>query len=167
MNMELKKRIGLTIAILPLLASVSCSQGKDAKAAESEITVTETVEATTEEAPAVDVEADKALVSSLYEKCVLLPFGKRADEAYAKDVCSDECVKKLVAANEFEDGSLAFWALRTDAQDGDGDSKVTAIEPMGDGWYKVSYLDQGFKGETRVLVKDGKICDYERISQAF
>lgn len=66
------------------------------------------------------------------------------------------------------DGSpcYAFYALRTEAQDvkpeSDGASVIDSIEPLGDGWYAVSYSDMGWAGKTRIKITDGKIDDYER-----
>lgn len=77
---------------------------------------------------------------------------------------SAEVKKRLVAANEFEDGSMALYELRTGAPDGPSNvSKVNSITRK-DGWYVVSYTDMGLPGSTKLKaeVTDGRvvITDY-------
>lgn len=84
---------------------------------------------------------------------------------------ADNVKKRLVEANEFDDGSMALYELRTGEQDGPSNvSKVTGIAQE-DGWYVVSYTDMGTPGSTKlkVEVSDGKavVTDYARVeSQA-
>lgn len=119
--------------------------------ADTDSTVVE--EATVEDTSAADIE----MLKQFYKKCV---FGTSSPKSF----CTAACLKKLAAANEYDDGGYATWEFRTMAQDGDGPSKVTDVQPDGDGWYTVSYLDMGAKGVTKVLVVDGKIDNYKRIS---
>ena len=86
-------------------------------------------------------------------------FGTSSPKKY----CTAQCLKKLAAANEYDDGGYAVWKFRTEVQDGDGPSKVTDVKPEDDGWYIVSYRDMGVKGATKVLVVDGKIDNYKRV----
>ena len=57
--------------------------------------------------------------------------------------------------------TYSFWNFRTGFQDGPSpDSSIQGIEPLGDGWYQVSYLDMGTPGVTEVKLENGKITDY-------
>lgn len=90
--------------------------------------------------------AIKAL-KQIYEKAVLtFAQGNFDPEKYF----TPRLTAKLKAANEYDDGGLALWELRTGAQDGDGPSKVLSIAPAGDDWYVVKYLDMGLAGETKL-----------------
>lgn len=100
--------------------------------------------------------ADIEMLKQFYKKCV---FGTSSPKKY----CTQKCLNKLAAANEYDDGGYAVWKFRTENQDGDGPSKVTDVQPAGDGWYTVSYRDMGARGVTKVLVVDGKIDDYKRV----
>ena len=59
------------------------------------------------------------------------------------------------------ENTYSVWKLRTGYQDGLSDeSSLDSIEPMGDGWYHVSYMDMGFRAITDVKMEKGKIADY-------
>lgn len=75
--------------------------------------------------------------------------------------------RRLIAANDYDDGGMALWELRTMAQDGPSSvSKVKSITRQGD-WYVVSYSDMGNPGATKLklVVKDGNVTvtDYRRV----
>lgn len=111
-----------------------------------------------------------SLINTVYEKFVFA-IDSQSDENPEK-YFSDNALKKLQEDYEFdcEEGSCyAFYALRTEMQDSnpgtDGASGICDIEPDGDGWYMVSYVDMGWPGKTRIKITNGKIDDYQRISQ--
>ena len=112
-----------------------------------------------------------SLINTVYEKFVFA-IDSQSDENPEK-YFSANALKKLQEDYEFdcEEGSCyAFYALRTEMQDSkpgtDGASEICDIEPDGDGWYMVSYVDMGWPGKTRIKIIDGnKIDDYRRISQ--
>lgn len=61
--------------------------------------------------------------------------------------------------------TYSFWKFRTEFQDGPSrDSELESIEPMGDGWYRVSYSDLGIPAVTCVKMEKGKIIDYKPAS---
>lgn len=61
--------------------------------------------------------------------------------------------------------TYSFWKFRTGFQDGPSrDSELESIEPMGDGWYRVSYTDMGTPATTCVKMEKGKITDYKPAS---
>lgn len=124
--------------------------------AQPQVDTTAVAEATVEEESNTEA-ADIEMLKQFYKKCV---FGTSSPKKY----CTQKCLKKLAAANEYDDGGYAVWEFRTENQDGDGPSKVTDVQSAGDGWYTVSYRDMGAKGVTKVLVVDGKIDDYKRVS---
>lgn len=50
-----------------------------------------------------------------------------------------------------EEPCYAMWCFRTGMQDGPSDvRKVTDVTAENDGWFKVSYLDMGNEGVTRI-----------------
>lgn len=59
------------------------------------------------------------------------------------------------------DNTYSWWVFRTGYQDGPSDvSSLDGIEPLGQGWYRVSYTDMGIKATTDVKMKGGRITDY-------
>ena len=105
-------------------------------------------------------EADMALIRTFYKKCVL--HMDDGYEQYGASHMTPAMNRKLIALNEYDGADYpAYWELRTGCQDGDGPSKITSIVPLGDGWYKVSYLDMGNKGSTKIKMEDGKLADFK------
>lgn len=110
---------------------------------------------------------DAEVISNVYSKFV---FAIETDgKNDPTDYFTAGALKKLQDEYEFdcEDGPCyAFYALRTKEQDSNPDSEdvsqVCSIEPVGDGWYTVSYLDMGWSGMTRIKIVDGKVDDYQR-----
>lgn len=113
-------------------------------------------------ATVVDDSANEDLIKTVYEKFV---FGFSEDGV--NDYFTDNALKKLSEAYDMEcegGNCYGFWELRTMSQDGPEDtSSVTAIEPIDDGWYAVTYSDMGVKGTTNIKIVDGKIDDYKRV----
>lgn len=154
--------LGIALAACGSGAQKSDSNAVDDSAADSVVVAAAQPEVDTpvvEEEPIEEstTEADIELIKQFYKKCV---FGSSSPKKY----CTQKCLKKLAAAYDYDDGGYAVWEFRTDNQDGDGPSKVTDVQPDGDGWYTVSYRDMGAKGVTKVLVVDGKIDGYKRVS---
>ena len=73
--------------------------------------------------------------------------------------------KRLRDAYDYDGEGMAFWVLRTGAQDGDGPSKITEITPFGQGWYRVNFLDMGIKATIEFYVKDGVIQNFTDVRQ--
>lgn len=112
---------------------------------------------------------DIDLIKSVYDIFVFAIDADGDDIRHPEKFFTVHALKKLQEYYKFDcdDGTCyAYYALRTDAQDSkpgsDEESTVIDIEPVGDGWYIVSYLDMGWTGKTRIKVTDGKIDDYER-----
>ncbi len=110
---------------------------------------------------------DTEVINNVYNKFVFAIETDGNDNP--TDYFTANALKKLQDEYEFdcEDGSCyAYYALRTNEQDAKPDaedvSHICNIEPIGDGWYVVSYLDMGWSGMTRVKTVDGKIDDYQR-----
>lgn len=77
---------------------------------------------------------------------------------------SESDMDKYLAPNAKKECCYEYWRFRTTAQDSKPDadvSKIESIASIGDGWYEVKYLDMGWKGSTKVKVKDGKIVDFK------
>jgi hypothetical protein len=74
------------------------------------------------------------------------------DEGFIEKYCTDNMKKKLREAYEYEyDGEgYAVWLFRSNAQDGEGESKLTKFTPEGGGWYRYEFDDMGTKGSHRI-----------------
>lgn len=110
------------------------------------------------------------LIKSVYDKFVFATDTEGDEINHPENYFTANALKKLQAAYDFDcdDGPCyAFYALRTEANDSrpgtDEASVIYDIQPVGDGWYIVSYSDMGWPGKTRIRIIDGKIDDYERL----
>ena len=100
---------------------------------------------------------DIALVSDFYEHVL---GNKPMTDKYLQKTLSKD-VLAAIWETEYED-TYSFWVFRTGLQDGpSSESSVASIEPMGDGWYRVTYSDLGNPGVTEVRVANGRICAYK------
>lgn len=107
------------------------------------------------------------LISSVYDKFVFAIDTEGNDDP--ADYFSANALKKLQDDYEFDcegEGCYAFYALRTMQQDSkpgaEDVSEILAIQPIGEGWYEVAYLDMGWSGVTQIKIVDGKIDAYQR-----
>ena len=125
--------------------------------------------ASTVETPQITKAEEEKLVTvflkDLYEKYVLDIIRTSHDFSEIKSHFSPKILKKMRKEFEYEGGGYALWIFRTGVQDGPSESKLGSIKPEGDGWYKVSFSDMGFKSSCRFKaeIRDGKvfISDYE------
>ena len=100
---------------------------------------------------------DIALVNDFYEH--VLGNKPMTDKYLQKTLAKD--VMDSIWETEYED-TYSFWVFRTGLQDGpSSESSVESIEPLGDGWYRVTYSDLGNPGVTDVRVENGRICAYK------
>ncbi len=100
---------------------------------------------------------DVALVGDFYEHVL---GNKPMTDKYLQKTLSED-VLKSIWETEYED-TYSFWVFRTGLQDGpSSESSVESIEPMGDGWYRVTYSDLGNPGVTEVQVANGRIVAYK------
>ena len=80
-------------------------------------------------------------------------------EDLLKSTLSENILESLWEADYMD--TYSYWVFRTGFQDGpSSESSIESIEPLGDGWYQVSYLDMGMPGVTEVKLEDGKITDF-------
>ena len=99
---------------------------------------------------------DIALVNDFYEHVL---GNKPMTDKYLQKTLSKD-VLDSIWETEYED-TYSFWVFRTGLQDGpSSESSVESIEPLGDGWYRVTYSDLGNPGVTDVRVENGRICAY-------
>ena len=65
-------------------------------------------------------------------------------------------VKKHLKDNyEYDGEGYAIWNFRTGMQDGPSDiSKVTSVTALGNGLYKVNFIDMGIKGNRTLKIID-------------
>ena len=124
--------------------------------------------ASTVEAPQTTTAEEEKLVTvfltDLYEKYVLCTRGYH-NFSKIKSHFSPKILKKMRKEFEYDGGGYAVWIFRTGVQDGPSESQLRSITPEGDGWYKVSFSDMGYKGSCRFKaeIRDGEvfISDYE------
>ena len=106
-----------------------------------------------------DTEKDNQLIREWYQLVLNgLPSESDMDKYLAPNV------KKELWTDDYDGGCYEFWRFRTTAQDSKPDADVSKIEniaSIGDGWYEVKYLDMGWKGTTKVKIKDGKIVGFK------
>ena len=99
---------------------------------------------------------DLALVGDFYEHVLGI---KPMTDGYLKQTLAEDVLSSLWEADYAE--TYSFWRFRTGFQDGpSSESSVESIEPLGDGWYRVTYSDMGHPGVTEVLVENGLISAY-------
>lgn len=100
---------------------------------------------------------DIALVNDFYEHVLSI---KPMTDKYLEKTLSEEVLNSLWEADY--DATYSYWRFRTGLQDGpSSESSVESIEPLGDGWYRVTYSDLGNPGVTDVRVEDGRISAYQ------
>lgn len=98
-----------------------------------------------------DAESVATFLKAFYARYV---FDAESMEKIANDVCTPKLLKYLEKEYDYdcmEEPCYAMWCFRTGMQDGPSDvSKVTEVIAENDGWFKVSYLDMGNEGVTRI-----------------
>ena len=100
---------------------------------------------------------DIEFITDFYEHVL---GNKPMTDDYLKSSVSKEILNSLWEADY--DDTYSFWYFRTGCQDGPSDvSKVESIEPLEEGWYRVTYSDLGNPGVTDVKVEGGKITAYK------
>lgn len=86
-------------------------------------------------------------------------FGTKNYVPAVRKHCTAKLQKQLKDNYVYDGEGYAIWDFRTGAQDGPSDvSKVTSVAALGNGFYKVDFIDMGIKGN-RTL----KIIDVNRI----
>ena len=104
---------------------------------------------------------DIALVNDFYEHVL---GNKPMTDKYLQKTLSKDILDSIWET-EYED-TYSFWVFRTGLQDGPSSaSSVESIEPLGDGWYRVTYSDLGYPGVTDVKVENGRITAYKSQKQ--
>ncbi len=110
-----------------------------------------------------ELKRDYSIIHKLYSIVLYNPNSRITEtdiNVFEKQYLSNTVIDLLKTLNPYDDGSVWYDAFRTEAQDGDGESRLTVITPRNDGWYDVEYLDMGVKGETAIQIKDGKIVNF-------
>lgn len=95
------------------------------------------------------------IIRQFYMKSV---FG--GDQEFAVANATPKFIDELRDANDFDDGGLALWLMRSEAQDGDDIQVVKSVAPDGDGWYTVDINDMGNELTVHVFMVDNKIADF-------
>lgn len=99
---------------------------------------------------------DFAFVRDFYEHVLSI---KPMTDEYLQRTLTDDVLNSLWEVDY--DDTYSFWRFRTGFQDGPSqESSVESIDPLGDGWYRVTYSDMGNPGVTDVRVVNGRISAY-------
>ncbi|MBD5330983.1 MAG: hypothetical protein HDS00_03670 [Bacteroides sp.] len=168
MNTSFKIMLGASFLVL-----MSCSKSSQTETnpnTDSTVVTEETAIATVAEET---VNADFGQMESTARQVFALVFppGEKADdfEGIVISKCTPSFVDALKRANDFDDGSLAWWALRTMEQEGpEEESSVISITSDGDDAVLVEYSDMGHKATTRLeFVKDGDDCKVNAATISF
>ena len=111
----------------------------------------EIVESASVEEPQANFEKMKVTAKMIF--ALVLPQGQSSDGF--EDVVISECTPSFIEAlkqmNDFDDGGIAWWALRTMEQEGpETESSVISISPDGENAVVVEYSDMGYKANTRL-----------------
>lgn len=102
-------------------------------------------------------QSDEALIADFYKHIL---SEEPVEDAYLESVLSKDVLAAIWEADYVD--TYSYWVFRTGLQDGPASSSTdVVIEPLGEGWYRVTYSDMGHPGITDVQVKDGKICAYK------
>jgi hypothetical protein len=100
--------------------------------------------------------SDIETISTFYEAVLGL---STMSDGLLKETLSQDLLSSIWEADYAD--TYSYWAFRTGFQDGPSrDSELEGIEPLGEGWYRVSYSDMGTPGVTDVKLENGRITDY-------
>lgn len=102
------------------------------------------------QSPKVDHSKAIQFIENFYSNCVF----KRIDyKPILEKLCTTKLLKELKDNYDYDGEGYAIWNFRTGAQDGPNDvSKVTSITVLGNGIYKVNFIDMGIKGNRTLKI---------------
>lgn len=115
-----------------------------------------------QQSPKVDNAKAIQFIKEFYSSYV---FGKKDYIPAVKKYCTAKLQKELKDDFEYDGEGYAIWNFRTGTQDGPSDvSKVTSIDALGNGFYKVSFTDMGIKGNrTLKIVNVDKTLKFDAV----
>lgn len=156
MNTSFKIMLGASLLVL-----TSCgNNSRTASNANAESTVVKedtVVAGVMEKTTTADLDQMELIAKEVFS--MVLPQGVSADdlESIVISKCTPRFIDALKRANDFDDGGIAWWALRTMEQEGpEPESYVLSITPGGDEAVLVTYSDMGHKATTRLeFIKEG------------
>ena len=163
-------KVFITMLGISCMGITACANNSQAtKATDSNADTVAIVESVTEDAKAEKAEvkaeetpADFDQLSTVAKMIFaeVLPGTVNSDgfEEMVIAECTPSFIQALKDANDFDDGGLAWWMLRTMEQEGPDfdNNKVISVEPAGDNSVIVNYYDMGLKASTRLdFVKVG------------
>lgn len=140
----MKKHVLLCLSTL-FLTLVSCGNNGKSNTNNTDSITVESVDST--EQKKFDNEAI-AQIMKLYNTAVLNP--EYDITPIIERLCTDKLKRKLASAYDYEGEGYAVWEFRTGMQDGDGESKINSIIPLGGGWYEVDFSDMGWHGTKKI-----------------
>ena len=138
------KKLFFTVPMLALMVMASCGNNAAQKAEQmrlDSIARADSIAKADSIARADSIqkaEAEKAAFEESVKNFLTDFYNSRKfeDETFLKKNCSAELLKKLRADYEYDDGGLATWDFRSDAQDGPSNRhEIIKVEPLGDDWY--------------------------------
>ena len=159
----MKKLIIFAVALVTLPLTFSCGPSKAElaeKARQDSIRVADSIRLAEEKA-AAEAKA-KAEADSIARDQKVIDFltdmynsYKYENYQWIKSHCTQKVISKLRRDYDYDDGGLATWDFRSDAQDGPTNAhSITEVKPLGDGWYQYDFIDMGVKGSHKLLIID-------------
>ena len=104
------------------------------------------------QSPKVDNAKVNQFIKDFYANYV---FGEKNYIPAVKKHCTAKLQKQLKDNYEYDGEGYAIWNFRTGMQDGPSDiSKVTSVTALGNGLYKVNFIDMGIKGNRTLKIID-------------
>ena len=158
MNSVLKIMLGAAF-----IGLAACGSSKTESMSDTDSIVVSSDTATVDDEAAIDDQNNSTFsqmeLTARHVFALVLPVGLNSDDF--EDIVIAECtpafINALKQANDFDDGGIAWWALRTMEQEGPGETEIFSITPDGKDAVIVSYSDMGHKATTRLeFVKDGE-----------
>lgn len=91
-------------------------------------------------------------IRHFYTNCI---FGNAACGPILEKCCTQRLLRKLRADYGYDGEGYAVWLFRTGAQDGPDDvSEIREVASLGDGRYRVDFVDMGTEGRRIVKIVD-------------
>ena len=142
-----------------LLTIISCMvlfacKGNNSSSRDQEDSSSEVAETINEEN---DVSNEQLVIDFITEMYNQQKYEKGT---FLEENCSQEMLKKLQDAYEYEGGGYASWEFRSGAQDGPSERhEIIAVTPLDDNWYRYEFYDMGIKGshDIKVIPIDGQL----------
>lgn len=165
------RKISKLMLCMSAFAVVACGKSEKSVDSEENTANVETTDSTSNAAATAenteqDLAAQKEAAKTIMTVALNLENAS-ALEKKAEELCTPVLLRALREANEYEDGSVAWFALRTGYQDGpEDDSSILSVDKNGENEICVGYSDMGHHGQTILyFVKDEGVWKAHKAEQ--